>query len=559
MRARCVVALVIFCAWMPLRSEATGPPGDEAAEQTELTHAYEGDALAEKTFSWLSHTWSANVTLKLCGPEQLAQIDAYRLYITFSPTSVKKEALLATFDDIKLGCSFNHAAGITIAVNDTKGYFGHQSRLHYRGHLDPQWYEHKAGTPDALKKQIVGIIAGEIVGRFDYPFQLYEAWRSSQPKAPVFEASTLDYEFRKSSGAHHAAELPFRDDALFDSKRVTWQQLYNRGEVGRGYAAATGHILAYSFYLHRDSDQVPFYIRVVLPYDIPAAGYEQEGLERLGSKTYPVRYVELEWKLPESAATVTETTFGDNTYRLYAKPKLTWMEAKADCESRGAHLVTIESKEENEAMAALLEKAAQETAWIGLSRDFTTWQWVDFTGMQTLEYRHWTEDPMGHHNYAEITLNGHWDSTDDPDRKNAYICEVEAAGPSVDQASLVLVSAFDSDTSVPTAKYRLHVRLNGTLIYSGTPPVEHGQMQGGNISNFKDFEIGFDRQALRQGRNQMKVSLSNVTKEHWFAWDSIKIDGTPYEPSPQRWQLYSLTDVDGVYGGETYTFVFTAN
>jgi len=303
--------------------------------------------------------------------------------------------------------------------------------------------------------------------------------------------------------------------------------------------------------MHRDSDDVPFYIRVVLPYDIPAAGYE----DRI-SKTYPVRYAELEWKLSEPGVTFTETTFGDNTYRLYSKPQKTWAEAKADCESRGAHLVTIDSDEENDAMVDLLEEAAESDAWIGLYQDSGAWQWVDDAGMKTPDFRKWAGTPTIHHKHAEITSSGKWKSYEDATRANAYICELEAPGLPSDKATLTLVSALDSDTAKDPSMYRLHIRLNGNLIYSGTPPVEHCRLEGGDIMNFKDLEIRFDRQYLRGARNLLKVSLSNVGKQHWFAWDSLKIDGSLYKPSPQRWQLYSPTDVDGVYGGEIYSCVF---
>ena len=178
--------------------------------------------------------------------------------------------------------------------------------------------------------------------------------------------------------------------------------------------------------------------------------------------------------------------------------------------------------------------------------------------MTILDFRNWKTTPLGTHNYAEITLNGQWDSYEDAARKAACICEFEAAEPPSDMVTLTFVSAFDNDNTKDVSKYRVHMRLNGNLVYSGTPAVDHARLEGGNIVNFKGLEVKFDRAYLRAGRNLLKVSLTNVEKKHWFAWDSIKIDGTPYEPSPQRWQLYSPTDVDGVYGGETYNFIFDA-
>ena len=348
---------VLYIFSLPM-SRAAGPPGDESAEQTELSVTYQSDAMAQKKFEWLSHTWLAGVTLKLVGPWELGKIDAYRLYITFPPNQEEGGRVKA------LGFSFNDMAGITISVNDTQGYFiedkDHACRLHYRGYKDEKWYEQQVETEDALRKQIVGMIAGEVVGRFDYPFQLYEAWKGGKTNTPVFEASTLNFKFDNSTGDHNEPSSEFSDDATFDFKRVTWQKLCYRGDRDGGYAAGFGHIVAYSFHMHRATDAVPFHIRVVLPYDVPAAGYESTM-----SKRYPVRYVELEWRISGSAAEFTETTFGSNTYRLYSSPKMSWLDAKVDCQSRGGHLVTIDSKEENKAMADLLESAGEQNAWIG--------------------------------------------------------------------------------------------------------------------------------------------------------------------------------------------------
>nr|XP_055065206.1 C-type lectin domain family 4 member E-like [Misgurnus anguillicaudatus] len=72
-----------------------------------------------------------------------------------------------------------------------------------------------------------------------------------------------------------------------------------------------------------------------------------------------------------------------------------WNNSRRDCEQRGANLVTINNKEEQE----FLQKATSGHYyyWIGLSKEGEVWKWVDGT---TLTFRQLTKPPTTTHKDA---------------------------------------------------------------------------------------------------------------------------------------------------------------
>ncbi|XP_038554926.1 CD209 antigen-like protein A [Micropterus salmoides] len=68
---------------------------------------------------------------------------------------------------------------------------------------------------------------------------------------------------------------------------------------------------------------------------------------------------------------------------FFSNVKKNWTLARKDCISKGADLVTIESKDEQEFLSGSLE--AGQNAWIGLTDSVKegTWMWVDGTPVTT--------------------------------------------------------------------------------------------------------------------------------------------------------------------------------
>ena len=79
--------------------------------------------------------------------------------------------------------------------------------------------------------------------------------------------------------------------------------------------------------------------------------------------------------------------FNGHTYYVF-KSKTSWTKAKAYCESKGGHLVTITSAKENKFVSSLIDKANLKNCWLG-GHDSSTegkWQWV--TG-EKFKYTSW--------------------------------------------------------------------------------------------------------------------------------------------------------------------------
>lgn len=101
----------------------------------------------------------------------------------------------------------------------------------------------------------------------------------------------------------------------------------------------------------------------------------------------------------------------------------TWPSAKADCEARGAHLVTIGSAAENSYVASLAPSLGH--VWIGLSKSAATWSWVDGSG---LGFTNWApgepNNDGGGEQYAELrpAFGANWN--DLPSAWSIpYVCE----------------------------------------------------------------------------------------------------------------------------------------
>ncbi|XP_061597411.1 CD209 antigen-like protein A [Cololabis saira] len=78
--------------------------------------------------------------------------------------------------------------------------------------------------------------------------------------------------------------------------------------------------------------------------------------------------------------------FGSSLYRKFTESK-TWSESRKECEERGADLVIINSKEEQDFVGRLY---TNETSWIGLKAEWSTskeeyeWKWVDGSPLTTM-------------------------------------------------------------------------------------------------------------------------------------------------------------------------------
>jgi hypothetical protein len=137
-----------------------------------------------------------------------------------------------------------------------------------------------------------------------------------------------------------------------------------------------------------------------------------------------------EEKIPEEG----EMNWNGHRYVLYTGEK-SWTDARDYCKSKGGHLATITSLEEQEAVFELVKnKGTKNLYWIGGYKTNGIWAWV--TGEQW-DYTNWAPgepNSDGKENYIQmfhkITSPGKWNDEDnggasgDYSLKNiGFICE----------------------------------------------------------------------------------------------------------------------------------------
>ncbi|MFX0013826.1 MAG: lectin-like protein [Promethearchaeota archaeon] len=122
------------------------------------------------------------------------------------------------------------------------------------------------------------------------------------------------------------------------------------------------------------------------------------------------------------------TQYNEHEYLLITDAK-TWEEAKADCEARGGHLVTITSAGENTFVHNL---AGPRYIWLGFSDALEEGNWDQWiTGescVRGIDYTNWnTGEPNnygGYEDYGHMRTDGKWN--DIYNMRMAYVCEWEA-------------------------------------------------------------------------------------------------------------------------------------
>ncbi|XP_030643645.1 C-type lectin domain family 4 member E-like [Chanos chanos] len=119
--------------------------------------------------------------------------------------------------------------------------------------------------------------------------------------------------------------------------------------------------------------------------------------------------------------------YSSSLYYLSTEWK-SWSESRQDCRERGADLVIINSKEEQE-FVDRLKKISTVAAWIGLTdRDIEgVWKWVDDTTLTTGYW--WPNEPNDHNGNEDCAESApsegkleNWNDLSCNEKRN-YICE----------------------------------------------------------------------------------------------------------------------------------------
>ena len=114
-------------------------------------------------------------------------------------------------------------------------------------------------------------------------------------------------------------------------------------------------------------------------------------------------------KIDYNSAPTAKGFFNGNTYEYYSQ-RMNWDQAYKFCEKKGGHLVTINSKEENDFIVELTKSRSVNLWTGGKTSEYTTWYWI--TG-EPFNYQNWdTGEPNNLDNVQDtlqLYLSGLWD------------------------------------------------------------------------------------------------------------------------------------------------------
>lgn len=142
-----------------------------------------------------------------------------------------------------------------------------------------------------------------------------------------------------------------------------------------------------------------------------------------------------EFQVDETKYSPVKTILKDNTFYEFYEDRVNWTTANAICEQKGGHLITIDSKAENDIAVSLISE--EFAAWIGYSDTKKDGEWVDSFGNKA-SYSNWTEGEPNNHwdveHYAEVYKTGLWNDTKNfgsSFAKIGFICEYDNAVSSI--------------------------------------------------------------------------------------------------------------------------------
>lgn len=139
--------------------------------------------------------------------------------------------------------------------------------------------------------------------------------------------------------------------------------------------------------------------------------------------------------IDETAYSPVKTVLKNNSFYELYDSRVNWTTAKEICEQKGGHLITIESKAENDLAMSMIPE--NYSLWLGYSDMNEANEWRDVCG-NLLSYSNWNEGEPNNwweiEHYALAYKTGYWNDMLDfmPSYANvAFICEYDNADISI--------------------------------------------------------------------------------------------------------------------------------
>jgi hypothetical protein len=251
----------------------------------------------------------------------------------------------------------------------------------------------------------------------------------------------------------------------------------------------------------------------------------------------------------------------NSLYEFY-EDRVNWTTAKAICEQKGGHLITIDSKYENDIAISLISE--EYASWIGYTDVAKEGEWKD-TFDNKATYSNWTEGEPNNHwnveNYAEVYKTGLWNDTKNfgsSFAKIGFICEYDNAISSIkpDKTVNELGHTYEIYTTKMSWKdaYRFCEKKGGHLV---------------TVDSQDEEEIVYEIQKMYSPYDKMWLGATDEYSEgtwKWITGESINYknwaDGEPNDDNDEdymmmyksngKWNDVADSAKSGLY---TYSFI----
>ena len=217
------------------------------------------------------------------------------------------------------------------------------------------------------------------------------------------------------------------------------------------------------------------------------------------------------------------TINGDNAelnghYYLRIDQGMTWTEAKAYCESRGGHLVTITSQEEQDLVQALIKNGTKNQYWLGGQVTTNGWVWIT---SEKWNYTNWASGQpdtyQGTEGYLQMYRVPHpWLGGQELGKWNDINNDNTTNSSEADYFATSLVGfVIEYDNGKPTTNHRYEV-IEESMTW--TEAKAYCESKGGHLATITSQEEQEIVQALIANKTKKQYWLGGQVTTNGWTW-----------------------------------------